>query len=232
VARESSSTIEIKGYGNDVNIILSSEAHFSDVEAELTKRLEDSHKFFSGVPIVLDAGKRVLAPEECKRLKEILIDRFKLNISSVRSESDETCKAMREIGWDIKPRQQRQRQSKKSFTLRMPAEEENDTILFKGTLRSGQRKWHRGNVVIIGDVNPGAEVVATGDIVVMGKLRGVAHAGAEGNTSAEIIALDLHPIQLRIAEYIGRSPDLDLKTDTVPEKARVEDGNIVVGKLD
>jgi len=229
VAKESPGAIEIKGYGNDVNIILSTEAHFPDVEAELIKRLEDSHKFFSGVPIVLDAGERVLAPEECKRLKEILIDRFKLNISSIRSESDETRKAMREIGWETKPRQRRQR--KKSFTLRMPAEEENDTILLKGTLRSGQRKWHRGNIVIIGDVNPGAEVVATGDIVILGKLRGVAHAGAEGDTAAEIIALDLHPIQLRIAEYIGRSPDLDLKTDRAPEKARVEDGNIVVCKL-
>ena len=228
MAKESSGAIEIKGYGNDVNIILNTEAHFSDVEAELVERLEDSHKFFSGVPIVLDAGERVLAPEECKRLKEILIDRFKLNISSVRSESDETRKAMREIGWETKPQQRR----KKSFTLRMPAEEENDTILLKGTLRSGQRQWHRGNIVIIGDVNPGAEVVATGDIVVLGKLRGVAHAGAEGDTAAEIIALDLHPIQLRIAEYIGRSPDLDLKTDTVPEKARVEDGNIIVGKVD
>jgi septum site-determining protein MinC len=86
--------------------------------------------------------------------------------------------------------------------------------------------------VIIGDVNPGAEVVATGDIVVFGRLRGVAHAGAEGDTSAEIIALDLRPIQLRISGYIGRSPDLDLKTGGVPESARVEDGNIVVSKLE
>jgi septum site-determining protein MinC len=73
--------------------------------------------------------------------------------------------------------------------------------------------------------------VATGDVVVLGKLRGVAHAGAEGSASAEIIALDLHPIQLRIAEYIGRSPDLDLEPNRDPETAKVEDGNIVIRKL-
>ena len=85
--------------------------------------------------------------------------------------------------------------------------------------------------MVIGDVNPGAEVVATGDVVIFGNLRGVAHAGADGDTSAAIIALNLHPIQLRIAGYIGRSPDLKLKSDTYPEIAQVEDGNIVIHKL-
>ena len=85
--------------------------------------------------------------------------------------------------------------------------------------------------MVVGDVNPGAEVVATGDVVIMGTLRGVAHAGAEGDTSAVIIALDLRPIQLRIAGYIGRSPDLDLEMGRVPEMAQVEDGNIVIRKL-
>ena len=233
MGRTSSSAVEIKGYGNDVNIILSEDAPFPDVESELIKKLEDSHKFFLGIPIVLDVGVRILDLEECEKLKEILSDRFKLSISSVRSKSDETCRAMEKVGWEVRPRQeQKPRQKKKATKASVPAEEGNDTVLFKGTLRSGQRKWHRGNIVIIGDVNPGAEVVATGDIVVFGKLRGVAHAGAEGDTSAEIIALDLRPIQLRISGYIGRSPDLDLKRGGLPEKACVEDGNIIVSKLE
>ena len=91
--------------------------------------------------------------------------------------------------------------------------------------------WHSGNVVIIGDVNPGAEVVATGDIVIIGTLRGVAHAGAEGDTTARIVALNLRPIKLRISEYIGRSPDLNLKMDNVFEEAFVKDGNITIHKL-
>ena len=228
MAKKSPSAVEIKGYGNDVNIILSGDAPFPDVEAELIKRLTDSERFFSGVAVVLDAGDRVLSSEEFEELKGILTDRFSLTISAVRSRSDETRKAAEEIGWKVESQKQEEEKKEKP---RAPAARENDTILIKRTLRSGQKEWHRGNIVIVGDVNPGAEVVATGDVVILGKLRGVAHAGAEGNASAEIIALDLRPIQLRIAEYIGRSPDLDLERDKTPEMAQVEDGNIVIRKL-
>lgn len=228
MAKKVSSAIEIKGYGNDVNIILSGDAAFPDLEAELIKRLTDSEQFFSGVAVVLDTGDRVLSSEEFEKLRRILTDKFSLTISAVRSRSDETRKAAEEIGWKVESQKQEEKKEKKP---RVPAARENDTILIKRTLRSGQKEWHRGNIVIVGDVNPGAEVVATGDVVVLGKLRGVAHAGAEGNASAEIIALALHPIQLRIAEYIGRSPDLDLEPNKDPETAKVEDGNIVIRKL-
>ncbi len=229
LTKASSNTVEIKGYGNDVNIILDDEADFSDVELKLVKRLEDSDQFFSGHEIVLDVGDRVLSAEECGKLKSILSDRFNLIVSAVRSQSEETRKAAEKIGWKAEP--PKKKEETKEEKIRKVAERESDTILFKGTLRSGQRVYHRGNVVIVGDVNPGAEVIAAGDVVVMGALRGVAHAGAEGDTEAEVIALDLRPIQLRIAGYIGRSPDLKLEMDKVPEVARVEDGNIIVHRL-
>jgi septum site-determining protein MinC len=225
LASTSSSAVEIKGYGNDVNIILSDETAFSDVEAELIMRLEDSDQFFSGVEVILDFGDRVLDRKECERLDEILSDRFNLTVSAVRRRSYETRKVVKKVGWKVES------QRKKKEKIKTPAGRGSDTVLIKRTLRSGQKEWHEGNIVIVGDVNPGAEVVATGDVVVMGTLRGVAHAGAEGNTSAVIIALSLRPIQLRIAEYIGRSPDLDLEVDNIPEMARVEDGNITIRKL-
>lgn len=106
-------------------------------------------------------------------------------------------------------------------------------LLMKQTLRSGQRVSHKGHLVIIGDVNPGAELVAEGDITVWGALRGIAHAGASGNTSAEIRALKFEPIQLRIAQCIARSPDRHKSKGNAaggPETARVVDGKIrIVG---
>ncbi len=102
-------------------------------------------------------------------------------------------------------------------------------LMMKQTLRSGQRVCHRGHLVIIGDVNPGAELVADGDITVWGALRGMAHAGAGGNTNAEIRALKFDPIQLRIASAIARSPDRHKGASTVsggPETARVVEGKI------
>lgn len=99
------------------------------------------------------------------------------------------------------------------------------------TLRSGQTVNHKGNLVIIGDVNNGAEVIAEGDILIWGALRGIAHAGSAGNEAAEIRALKLQPLQLRIAQSIARSPDRQramrgkLATPG-PEMARVVDGQI------
>ena len=74
----------------------------------------------------------------------------------------------------------------------------NTQVLYlKQTLRAGQVISHKGNLVIIGDINPGAEVIAQGDITIWGALKGIAHAGVGGNLQAEIRALKLDPIQIR-----------------------------------
>jgi len=105
---------------------------------------------------------------------------------------------------------------------------EGDTLLVRRTLRSGQHVGHRGNVVVLGDVNPGAEVVAGGDILVMGSLRGVAHAGAPADDRAVVAGFRLRPTQLRIGNYIARAPDGDITGPEVPEVAHVKEGRVVI----
>ncbi len=111
-----------------------------------------------------------------------------------------------------------------------PAPPPQPVVLYlRQTLRSGQAVSHKGHLVIIGDVNPGAEVMAEGDITVWGALRGIAHAGIGGNTRAEIRALKLQPVQLRIAHAIARSPDRPRKnfsSSSGPETARILNGMI------
>ena len=111
-------------------------------------------------------------------------------------------------------------------------DEETKTAIIRQTIRSGQKISYPGNVLIIGDVNPGGEVEAAGDIIILGKLRGVAHAGINGDDSSEIIALELTPLQLRIANIIRRSPDSNSEPEHVPEVAKIKDGNIVIENLD
>ncbi|MBD5633872.1 MAG: septum site-determining protein MinC, partial [Candidatus Eremiobacteraeota bacterium] len=77
------------------------------------------------------------------------------------------------------------------------------TLYHRGTLRGGQTLQQLGSIVVVGDVNPGAELIATGDIVVFGALRGTAHAGAQGDASARVFALELAATQLRIATFIA-----------------------------
>jgi septum site-determining protein MinC len=75
------------------------------------------------------------------------------------------------------------------------------------TVRSGVEIRHPGTIVILGDLNPGGAVIAEGDIFVWGRLRGVAHAGAGGNRECRIMALQMEPTQLRIADAVARAPE-------------------------
>lgn len=104
------------------------------------------------------------------------------------------------------------------------------TLLVHRTIRSGQSIYYPGNVVILGDVNPGSEVVAGGSIIVLGSCRGMAHAGANGNWRATVTAFRLQPIQLRIAHYVSRAPDDEEKGigGGGPETARVVNGQVVI----
>ncbi|MCL6526525.1 MAG: septum site-determining protein MinC [Thermaceae bacterium] len=101
------------------------------------------------------------------------------------------------------------------------------TEVIDQTLRAGSRIESPGTVVILGDVNPGAEVVAVGDIIVVGKLRGLAHAGAGGQEGAAIWAMSLEAKQIRIANHVAQAPSED-KGGRGPERARVVDGRIVL----
>jgi len=103
------------------------------------------------------------------------------------------------------------------------------TLLVQHTLRSGQHINYDGNVVVLGDVNAGADIMAAGDILVMGALRGVVHAGATGDESATITALVLNPMQLRISSHITRPPDGSKSGETLmPETARIKDNVVII----
>ena len=110
--------------------------------------------------------------------------------------------------------------------------ENNTGQFYKGILRSGASLEFENSAVIIGDVNRGARVVSKGNIIVLGSLKGNAFAGAGGNTNSFVIALDMQPMQIRIADIIARSPDKpakDLNRGT--EIAFLEDNNIYIEEL-
>jgi septum site-determining protein MinC len=99
--------------------------------------------------------------------------------------------------------------------------------LHHGTLRSGDHLEVEGSLLVLGDVNPGARVVAAGHVLVWGTLRGVAHAGSRGDQSARITALQLRPVQLRIADAVARGPE-DLPVPGVAEQAEIVGGLIAI----
>ena len=111
------------------------------------------------------------------------------------------------------------------------------TLYLRKTIRSGQSISSDGNIIVIGDVNPGAEIIAKGDITVWGILGGIAHAGSDGNNYARIRALKLNPVQIRIGEIFARRPDtvnlpyIQKSSEYIPEEAFTYKGSIVIRKI-
>ncbi len=111
------------------------------------------------------------------------------------------------------------------------------TLYLQQTLRSGQTMSYDGNIVLIGDANPGSEIIAKGDITVWGILGGIAHAGARGNDFAKIRALKLNAIQLRISGFYARRPDsinipfIQRTNEFTPEEAKVWNKEISINKI-
>ena len=108
------------------------------------------------------------------------------------------------------------------------SDDATDMLLFhQGTLRSGDHLQSQGDVLLYGDVNPGARISAVGHVQIWGRLRGIAHAGCEGDLSATVVAHQLRPLQLRIADVVARGPD-EQPQPGLMEQARLEEGEIVI----
>lgn len=108
------------------------------------------------------------------------------------------------------------------------------TVIVPHSLRAGFRGEYKGSVVILGDVNPGAEVVAGGDVIVMGTLRGMVHAGAGGNEGAIVWARPIAAPQIRLGDALARTPQDNAMhgmrkiAEGVAEIARLQEGAIVI----
>jgi septum site-determining protein MinC len=189
----------------------------------LEARLGANPAFFRGGRVALDVGRRELNRSEVERVRTLLA-RHQVDLFAVVSTSPLTEASVQDLGLviDLGPARPREPEPTPEEGEEPPVV---DGLVVQRTLRSGQSLRHPGHVVVIGDVNPGAEVVAGGNIVVWGRVRGVVHAGALGDEAAMICALDLAPTQLRIAGHIARSPE-EKRRKPVPEMASVRDGQI------
>jgi septum site-determining protein MinC len=221
--QESAEKISIKGTKEGL-IVTVGEGEWSELVSELARHLQRKATFFSGAQAILDAGPRELAPEDLKHIKG-LFSANQMEICGIRTTAPET--ALSAGALEIPIRTEFDTASRPVLELRSD-QQAAKPLFVKRTIRSGQKVQHPGHVTIIGDVNPGAEVVASGDIIIWGRLRGTVHAGAQGDDSAIVCSLFLAPTQLRIGNHIARSPEEEQRDVAVPEMARVDAKGIVV----
>jgi septum site-determining protein MinC len=211
--------IIIKGIRQGLLIQLGA-GEWEDQFARLRQRLRLGANFFHGGRAALDVGDRRLTEQEIVAAQDLL-SQHEIELWAVLSRQDETLVAAARLGLAVNLG------VTEELVEEVRAEAEGaglSTVVAERTLRSGQRIHHPGHVIVFGDVNAGAEVVAGGHIVVWGKVRGLVHAGAFGDEGARICALELEPTQLRIAEHIARPPEGEGRSR--PEMAQVRQGRI------
>lgn len=203
----------LKGKKDGITISLDPGIPFPELKNHFRKRVVDTKQFFEGAKSNVSFTGRDLSGDEEKMLLDIITAETTLDVSFVGQEDFTT----------VNP----------SFvTDTAPDHLEHNvhnTSYHQGGLRSGQSIRYSGSVVVIGDVNPGGEIIAEGHIIVLGALKGMVHAGCTGNRDCFVSALMFLPTQLRIANIITFIPDD--KKNRKPACAYIQDGQVFIAPL-
>lgn len=206
--------VMLKGNKSGIRIILDDKLSFEELLEKVIEKFQNSADFLGDNQVVVAFGGRELSEHEEAVLLNTIQENSKLQIVVVIDEDAE-----------------REALYERSLQEKLMAMNSNSGQFFKGNLRSGQVMEFETSIVILGDVNVGAQVVSTGNVIVLGKLYGTVYAGASGKEDAFIVATKMNPIQIRISDVIARTPDEKETPSEVPQIAYLRDGAIYMDDL-
>lgn len=220
--------VVIKSNRYGIVVILDKEMEFKELLEAVVEKFKESGDFFKGSQTAVAFEGRELSLSEEEELVEAITSNSKLEIACIVDQDEK-----------------REEHFRKTIEEKMAqvAEPEGDGGQFyRGTLRSGQSLEAESSIIILGDVNPGANVIAAGNVVVLGSLKGTVYAGGSGDSHCFVVALDMDPMQIRIADVIARCSDDSVrntkrykrKSKTAvmePQIAFVEDGSIYIESI-
>lgn len=203
--------IRLKNEDGVVKLILPTEAEtpasasWNDLWEQLQQRLQAGKRFWQPLATVhLIAQDRLLDARQLQGIADALAD-VALQLQLVSTSRRQTAVAAATAGYCVTQQSTiAPLVTPPTATVTPPIAE---PLYLQMTVRSGMDIRHQGTVVIMGDVNPGGEIFAAGDIIVWGRLRGIAHAGYPNNPQCLIMALQMEPTQLRIADRVARAPE-------------------------
>lgn len=213
------SIVQIKGIREGLMVSFG-EADWATLTTTLVDQIDERPTFFQSARMALDVGSNVLHVAELAPLRDILSERG-ITLWAVLGSSSITEQTAQNLGLATRISKPKPVED----IIAADAIVEGKALWIQHTLRSGTRIEFSGNVVVFGDVNPGAEVVAGGSVLIWGRLRGVVHAGVDGDKDAIVGALEFSPTQLRIAGEIAVSPKKTSKAKL--EVAKLKDGNLI-----
>ncbi len=215
--------VVFKGSAGGLAVLVPANYSPDQLFTAVQKKVHANTRFFQGAKLKVTYKGITLNTEDEARLLEIL-QSSGAGIDSLTKAEEENSSAQ-----SIKAYNNSMQTPLRKFFSK--GKDESDCKFVRSTLRGGTRIQYEGSVVVIGDVNPGAEIIASGNVIVLGLLRGMVHAGADGSKDAFIAALKLNPTQLRIADLIARSPDEADMPGVFPEIASIGENGIEVNPL-
>ena len=207
--------IKIKGENDGLMLTFPVDMSFLEIMEELGRKLESGSGFFLRGTLVRVPRDR-FTKEELAEMQEL----FRTHGLICRLAKPEPAAPIASVTERVQPVEEKKDQP-----------ELRQMLVIDKTLRGGQAVETEGSVIVFGNVNPGAQITAGGSVDIRGTCRGVVHAGAAGDSTAFIIADHLMPTQIRIANYVARSPD-EPEDSGKAERAFVKDGQIVIEPIE
>ncbi|MEN9204050.1 MAG: septum site-determining protein MinC [Thermostichus sp. DG_1_6_bins_120] len=195
---------------------------WEEVWENLVWQLRSRKPFWAGVtPLTLWSQDRELDLPTLQALS-VLLSQYQLQLQRVQTTVRSTAIAAATLGYSV--------EQSSPLPVIAPPPADTAPLYLRSTVRSGTAVRHNGSVFLLGDLNPGGEIIAGGDVWVWGRLRGLVHAGANGDPKALILALQLDPTQLRIADQVARPPEGGALPNT-PEVAYLQDDVICIASV-
>ena len=210
----------IKGFKEGLLITLGS-GELSSVTQVLLSQIDEKPDFFKGAKLALDVGEREIHAAELGKMRDCLSERG-INLFAILSKSRVTEAVAETLGVSTQKSILKSREDE----VRNALIDGEKAVLLRKTIRSGSSIKYPGHVIIDGDVNPGAEIIASGSIYIWGKLRGSAFAGIDGSENEIICALEFNPSGLRIANILKEGQINKLKLKKHPQKAFIDNNSI------
>ena len=214
--------IKIKGENDGLMLEFPPDLSFLEIVEELSRKLDSGSGFFLRGTLVRVPRNR-FSKEELAELQEL----FRTHGLICRLEKPVLMRSASPVPPSPKPAAA----SVSPQEAMQDAPELQRMLVIDKTLRGGQAVETEGSVIVFGNVNPGAQITAGGSVDIRGTCRGLVHAGAAGDSTAFIIADHLMPTQIRIANYVARSPD-EPEDFGKAERAYVKDGQIVIEPIE
>ncbi|PSN13428.1 septum site-determining protein MinC [filamentous cyanobacterium CCP5] len=190
---------------------------WAEIYQQLKQRLDAGERFWQARTVVhLVSGDRLLDVRQLQAVAELL-GSAQLQLKRVYTSRRQTALAAATAGYSV---EQQSEVDQFVHSRERPGQAMAEPLYLQTTVRSGVEVRHPGSLIIFGDANPGSALVAEGDILVWGRLRGIAHAGVGGNRNCRIMALHMQPTQLRIADVVARPPEKP-PSEYLPEVAYI-----------